>query len=151
MGDVRAYGFALAPAVVVLAVAPALALLPDPISPSLGPVRYLGLLGLGGGLGLVGWTLRAFAAAGEPPSPADPPRQLVTRGPLAYSRNPLYLGTVIAALGEALLLESVVVAGYGLLLWLVYHLLTVYREEPELRAQFGEDFDDYCERVPRWF
>jgi protein-S-isoprenylcysteine O-methyltransferase Ste14 len=151
MTDRRAYLFGLAPAAVVLAVGPALALgLPPLVAVDLGPVRYLGLPAVVGGLASAGWAVHAFARAEEPPSHTCIPGRLVTDGPLAYSRNPIYLGTVVAALGEALLLGSVLLAGYGLLLWGVYHGIVVVREEPKLGAAFGGRYEDYCERVPRW-
>ncbi len=150
--DWRAYLFALAPALVVLAVAPALAFfVPSPLAPELGFVRFLGVPAVAAGIGLAVWAVDSFARAGEPPSPADEPERLVTKGALAHSRNPIYLGTVVAAAGAGVLLESVVVVGYAALLWVVYHLLTVYKEEPELREELGEDYEEYCERVPRWF
>lgn len=148
-GDPRAYLFALAPAGVVVAVGPALAFtLPSTVT--LGPLRALGVPVVAGGLGLAVWAVRAFARAGEPPSPADPPGRLVTAGPMAHTRNPIYLGTVVAAAGMAVVLSSAVVAGYAAALWLVYHLLVVYREEPELSRAFGEEFDRYRGDVPRW-
>lgn len=149
--DPRAYLFALAPAAVVVAVGPALAVLvPPPLALSVGPLRVLGVPVVLAGLGLAVWAVHAFAAAGEPPSPADPPARLVTAGPLARTRNPIYLGTVLAASGVALLFGSAVVAGYAAALWLVYHVLVVYREEPELSETLGEEYDRYRERVPRW-
>ncbi|MFB6206606.1 MAG: isoprenylcysteine carboxylmethyltransferase family protein [Haloglomus sp.] len=152
MTDYRAYLFGLAPGVVVLAVGPAMALgLPSFVQVALGPVHYLGLVAVLGGLGFAGWAVHAFARADEPPSHTCTPGTLVTDGPLSYSRNPIYLGTVVAALGEALLFESVLLAGYGLALWAVYHVLVVVREEPELRAALGERYETYSDRVPRWF
>jgi len=148
--DLRAYLFALAPLAVAFAITPALAVLPAPLELRLGPFRSGGVALAAAGLGLVGWTLQAFAAAGEPPSPADSPDRLVTRGPLAYSRNPLYLGTVLAAAGVAVALESVVALSYAGVLWLVYHAVVVVHEEPQLREQFGDRYDRYRERVPRW-
>jgi protein-S-isoprenylcysteine O-methyltransferase Ste14 len=149
--DLRAYLFALAPAVVVLAVAPALASLPGTSLVELGSLRLVGLPLALGGLGLAGWAVHSFAGASEPPSPATETQRLVTAGALAHTRNPLYLGTVLAATGVGLALDAVVVVGYAGVLWLVYHLLTVYREEPALRAAFGETYERYCGRVPRWF
>ncbi|ERH10757.1 MAG: putative protein-S-isoprenylcysteine methyltransferase [halophilic archaeon J07HX64] len=149
--DRRAYLFALAPVVVVLAVAPALGSLPGAgLGVTFGPVQLLGPPLVLGGLALTGWSVHSFARAGEPPSPADEPGRLVTRGALAYSRNPLYLGTVLAAGGAGLALDALVVVGYAALLWLVYHLVTVYYEEPELRDVFGEEYERYCEDVSRW-
>ncbi len=149
--DRRAYLFALAPVVVVLAVAPALGSLPGAgLGIALGPLRLLGPPLVLGGLALAGWSVHSFARAGEPPSPADEPGRLVTRGALAYTRNPLYLGTVLAAGGAGLALDALVVVGYAALLWVVYHLLTVYREEPELQAAFGAEYERYREEVSRW-
>jgi protein-S-isoprenylcysteine O-methyltransferase Ste14 len=149
--DPRAYLFALAPAGVVLAVAPALAAVPGAgLGVDTGLFRVAGPPLVLGGLGLAVWSVHSFAQAGEPPSPADEPHLLVTRGALAHSRNPLYLGTVLAAVGAGLALDAVLVVGYAALLWLVYHLLVVYREEPELRAAFGEEYERYRAEVPRW-
>jgi protein-S-isoprenylcysteine O-methyltransferase Ste14 len=149
--DLRAYLFALAPMLVVLAVAPVLASLPGAgLGVSLGTARLVGPPLVLAGLGLVAWSVHSFAQAGEPPSPATEPTRLVTSGALAYSRNPLYLGTVLAAAGAGLALDAVLVVGYAALLWLVYHLLVVSREEPELRDAFGEAYERYCEDVPRW-
>ena len=149
--DRRAYLFALAPALVVLAVTPALAVLVPSILPiEFGPARFAGLPAVVAGLALAVWGVDSFARAGEPPSPVDEPARLVTTGALAYTRNPLYLGTVVAAAGAGVVFESVVVLAYAGLLWLTYHLLTVYHEEPELRDELGEAYEQYCERVPRW-
>ena len=149
--DRRAYLFGLAPVGVVLALAPALGSLPGAgLRVSLGPLRIAGPPLVLGGLGLAGWSVHSFARAGEPPSPVDEPGRLVTRGALAHTRNPLYLGTVFAAGGVGLALDSPVTVGYAVLLWAVYHLLTVCREEPELRDVFDVEYERYCEDVPRW-
>lgn len=147
--DRRAYLFALAP-VVVLAVGTVLASLPGAGVVGFGPLRAVGPPLALAGLALVGWAVHSFARAGEPPSPAGKPARLVTGGALAYTRNPLYLGTVLAAGGVGLALDAAVVVAYATLLWLVYHLLTVYREERALVAAFGEEYERYCEDVPRW-
>ena len=148
--DSRAYLFALAPMLVVVAVAPALALLPSPFDFEIGMARFFGVPVVAAGVGVSVWAVDAFARAGATPSPAEKPDRLVTQGPLRYTRNPIYLGTVVAALGVGVLLESVVVVAYAALLWAVYHFLTVYKEEPELRDEMGDEYAEYCENVPRW-
>lgn len=76
---------------------------------------------------------------------------LVTSGPFAVSRNPIYLGNTIVLVGAAgffhdawFLLAAVVEV------WLVT-VLAIQREEKHLAAMFGADWDAYCRRVPRWF
>lgn len=74
---------------------------------------------------------------------------LYTDGLYARSRNPQYLGMMIGLVGLILLVNSLHVAILGLchICWLV---LLPFAEEPWLRKQFGEEYDDYCERVPRF-
>jgi protein-S-isoprenylcysteine O-methyltransferase Ste14 len=102
------------------------------------------------GLALALWAVQAFARAGVAPSPVETPDRLVTDGPMQYVRNPVYLGTVGGVLGVAVLLASVVAAGYALALAVAYHLVVVRREEPALAERFGGEYDRYRRRVPRW-
>lgn len=122
----------------------------DPLRFGLGPVRYAGALPVVAGAGLVARTAVTFGRAGETLSPVARPARLVTGGPLAATRNPMYLGVVVAVAGVAVLAGSPAVAGYAAALWLAYHAIVVLVEEPKLREAFGRDYDQYCERVPRW-
>jgi protein-S-isoprenylcysteine O-methyltransferase Ste14 len=82
--------------------------------------------------------------------PIDPPRRFV--GSLAYQRlrNPMYLAYVVIAFGEAVFFGSFALVVYSGALWLVAHLYVVFREEPLLLQRFGEEYEQYCARVPRW-
>lgn len=76
--------------------------------------------------------------------------ELMTDGPYSISRNPLYLFSILAVLGIGLQTGSIVV---GLVLSLP--VLLVFRwvigeEEQLLRVVFGERFEAYCVRVPRF-
>ncbi|MGB6061405.1 MAG: isoprenylcysteine carboxylmethyltransferase family protein, partial [Candidatus Aquilonibacter sp.] len=79
---------------------------------------------------------------------------LVTAGPYAYVRNPLYVGNFITALGFAVAFTGKNSAGakVGLIGGSLAAMAAVYativpHEENFLRAEFGEEFDRYCERV----
>lgn len=77
--------------------------------------------------------------------------KLITEGPFAYSRNPLYLGNFLISTG---------VAVYGGVFWFVlvtvaatafqYHCIVQY-EEQRLTEQFGDEYVNYTQTVPRWF
>jgi protein-S-isoprenylcysteine O-methyltransferase Ste14 len=41
--------------------------------------------------------------------------------------------------------------GLPMLLLLYFHVAVVWMEEPELQRRFGSKYEDYRERVPRWF
>lgn len=77
------------------------------------------------------------------------PERLVTGGPYAYTRNPMYLGHLIFLAGLALTLRSEL----GALIFVVnvvFFQLRVTRDEKRLREFFGEAYAEYCGRVKRW-
>ncbi|HBI41653.1 MAG TPA: hypothetical protein DDY78_02205, partial [Planctomycetales bacterium] len=76
-------------------------------------------------------------------------RILVTHGPFAFSRNPMFLAGFTVWLGWALFFGSVVILIVSVLLWAVTDRLTVSREERALEARFGETYRAYKTRVPR--
>ena len=80
----------------------------------------------------------------------SPQRTLITSGPYAFSRNPLYLGgNVFVFLGAALLFGSLA----AVLITLIHFPfidLFVRREEKQLERDFGDDWLQYRRRVRRW-
>jgi protein-S-isoprenylcysteine O-methyltransferase Ste14 len=77
-------------------------------------------------------------------------RVLLTRGPFAWSRNPMFLSGQIVWLGWAIFYGSPVVLIVALVLWASSHYLTVPREERALEARYGDAYREYRRRVPRW-
>jgi protein-S-isoprenylcysteine O-methyltransferase Ste14 len=80
----------------------------------------------------------------------EEPHQLVRDGLYQLSRNPMYLGVLLAVFGQAIVFASIRVACYGVALWLFFHLIVVFQEEPHLRRERGPSYDEYRRRVPRW-
>jgi protein-S-isoprenylcysteine O-methyltransferase Ste14 len=75
-------------------------------------------------------------------------RELTVTGPYAYTRNPLYLGSMLIAAGFAVALLSwpvalVLAAGFAII-----YIPVIASEERFLRDTFP-GFDDYCRAVPR--
>ena len=103
------------------------------------------------GIVIGSWCTFEFMIRGSgTPNPLDPPKLLVYRGLYRYVRNPMYVSVAVILLGETLLFRSVALAIYSAALLIGIHLLVVLYEEPILRRRFGESYDDYCKRVPRW-
>jgi len=75
-------------------------------------------------------------------------RELTQTGPYAYTRNPLYLGSILIAAGFALALLSWPVALALAFMFLIIYIPVIASEERFLRATFPE-FQAYCSRVPR--
>lgn len=74
--------------------------------------------------------------------------QLATAGLYAYTRNPLYLGSLILSIGFALAARSWWIVAGIVLLFLAIYLPVIRAEEVFLRERFPE-FEDYARQVPR--
>ncbi|SBS28804.1 hypothetical protein MAQ5080_01213 [Marinomonas aquimarina] len=124
------------------------------------PARHIGwflcslawLVFIAGGICCL-FGLLEFLAHKTTPDPRDPHQSssLVCRGIYAYSRNPMYLGFVLFLASLMLWLGSPLLVFYILaFVW----FLTRFQIEPEeriLRYRFGQAYQDYLYRVPRWF
>ena len=74
--------------------------------------------------------------------------ELTTTGPYAYTRNPLYLGSMLIAFGFAAASRSVGIFIALAVLFALIYWPTIQGEEKYLRAHFST-FDAYAQRVPR--
>jgi protein-S-isoprenylcysteine O-methyltransferase Ste14 len=74
--------------------------------------------------------------------------ELTVTGPYAYTRNPLYLGSILMAFGFAAASRSLWITGLLALLFTLIYAPTIYSEEQFLRSTFPA-FGHYAERVPR--
>jgi hypothetical protein len=86
---------------------------------------------------------------GGGPGMDTPPERLVTGGPFAFCRNPMYLGHIIFLAGLALALQSWLAAALaaGTAVWFQFR---VRRDERRLEERFGEPYREYLGRVKRW-
>jgi protein-S-isoprenylcysteine O-methyltransferase Ste14 len=100
-------------------------------------------IAIGAGIAAIGIAIRA-AAAGH----VKKNRELTTTGPYAYTRNPLYLGSMIIALGFGIASRNWWVAVAIVVLFLAIYLPVIRSEEAFLRSEFP-GFDEYCAKVPR--
>ncbi len=74
--------------------------------------------------------------------------ELTLTGPYAYTRNPLYLGSMMIAFGFAVAAASWIILITLALLFAAIYLPTIRSEELYLREHFA-GFDEYAEKVPR--
>ena len=79
-----------------------------------------------------------------------PVTALVTGGPFAWSRNPIYLAFNSVYLGGAVLLNSWWPVLLLALVLIALHHLVITREERFLTVKFGESYRLYSSRVRRW-
>lgn len=82
--------------------------------------------------------------------PRKDPSALVTKGPFAVSRNPIYLADIVAVVGFALLFGQPFAAVLAVPLYVVLDRRFAAPEEARLAAIFGDAFDAYRAKVRRW-
>jgi protein-S-isoprenylcysteine O-methyltransferase Ste14 len=100
----------------------------------------------GGVIGLFGLLIRGYAAGY-----LHKQEVLTVAGPYAYTRNPLYFGSSILALGAAIAMHSIWSAALLLVYFALVYSFVMRREEMELRVKHGEALDAYAARVPLFF
>src|SRR5215468_7451547 len=113
--------------------------------------RAVGMLLIVAGLpGLIDSFAR-FALQGlGTPAPIAPTQNLVVTGLYRYVRNPIYVALVAVILGQAVLFGDQRLLGYGVLVWLAFHIFVLAYEEPTLRQSYGAEYESYRANVPRW-
>lgn len=97
-----------------------------------------------------GWTMLFFARARTGLLPGQATTELMTTGPFARSRNPLYLGLVALYVGIALIASSFWALALTPAAVAAVEWGAIRPEEGHLRARFGSRYEAYSQRVRRW-
>ena len=79
------------------------------------------------------------------------PKALVTDGVFRWTRNPGYLGLLIALFGIALIFAFDWLLILIVPTWVALNLAVVRHEELYLQQRFGRAYQDYTKRTPRYF
>lgn len=93
---------------------------------------------------------KTMTAARTTLNPNGVPAHLVTSGPFAVSRNPIYLANTLLLIGIGL------IGGMGWFILLAFvasfatSKLAIRPEEKVLAAKFGKRYRDYAKKVRRW-
>ena len=77
-------------------------------------------------------------------------KDLVALGPYSMMRNPLYFFSMFAFTGSGLCFGSLTLGGLFFAVFMLTHWPTILAEEKFLRGAFGESYERYCARVPRF-
>jgi protein-S-isoprenylcysteine O-methyltransferase Ste14 len=96
------------------------------------------------------WTISMHFARPEGVRMQRAQNYLLSHGPYAYSRHPMYLSELAILLGWTFVYGSVAVLFAFLVAVSVFNLVNVPCEERALEARFGELYRQYKIQVPRW-
>lgn len=109
-----------------------------------------GILLVAAGIALMVWAIAAFRAHRTTVVPHNTPERIITSGPFALSRNPIYLGDVLVLTGVILWWG----AWPSLVLIPVFVRILSRRfiapEEARMKESFGAEFEAFAEKTPRW-
>lgn len=121
----------------------------------LGPIGFnlqviIGVVLTAAGIWLAISATRLFAREGTNVIPTQPAIKIVTSGPYRFTRNPMYLGMVLALLGVSLIFALEWGVILTPVLWILLDRLIVVREEAYLRGKFGATYEALLTRTRRW-
>jgi len=112
--------------------------------------KVLGAGLAGAGIVLMIWAIAAFRTHATSVVPHQMPRHMITTGPFAISRNPIYLGDAMILAGA--------ISWWGL--WPALALIPAFvaviqrrfiaLEEGRLKESFGPKFEEYAQKTRRW-
>ena len=103
-------------------------------------------LSWGAGIALLGVVLRAWSAGHLYKN-----QKIATSGPYAYTRNPLYLGSLIIGLGFCVIAGSLIISIVFVTLFAALYIPVMQQERNDLRTAFGQDYLRYEKNVPLFF
>jgi protein-S-isoprenylcysteine O-methyltransferase Ste14 len=101
-------------------------------------------------LGFNVWAFFTFRKHNANIMPNRAATRLLTTGPYAHSRNPIYLGDVFLVAGFGFLLGSRWYLFGAAILFFLLSELVIKREEKHLEANFPQAWSDYKNLVRRW-
>jgi len=76
--------------------------------------------------------------------------RLIQYGPYSLVRNPLYLFSFMGTIGLGLATENLVALALMVILFCVFYPSVVEEEESNLKTWYGETFEAYAQKTPRW-
>ena len=105
---------------------------------------------LGWPLLLIGILLATWAVAAVKDRDIQKPTEIISGGPYAFSRNPMYLAWTIIYVAAAVLANTWWLIMFLPILLLFTRYFVVRQEERQLERQFGEQYRQYRNRVRRY-
>jgi protein-S-isoprenylcysteine O-methyltransferase Ste14 len=114
------------------------------------PYGWGGIVVLLVGLGIAQWHARLFRQLETNIDTFGEPGSLTRQGLFAVTRNPMYLGFVIALTGLAIYLGSVAAFLAAFCFALLVNFWYIPVEERNMQRKFGQDYLDYKAAVRRW-
>jgi protein-S-isoprenylcysteine O-methyltransferase Ste14 len=103
------------------------------------------------GLAISAWGVLTFRLQRAEVMPSSATHStLVASGPFKFTRNPMYLGMVVIAIGAALVAGTWLMWLVPIIVFALDQFVIIPFEERSMERAYGEAFRDYKARVRRW-
>jgi len=112
-------------------------------------VNWLGHL-IGWPFVAIGSLISVWATSGAGEMNMASPDRLITTGPYAYSRNPMYVGWTLIFLGSIFIFNALCSFGLLVIVLVYIHFFEIIPEEKFLKQKFGTQFEAYQKNVRRY-
>lgn len=113
-------------------------------------LTYIGIAVALTGFAIFIMAARTLKSAETNVEPWKPTTSIVATGIFAYSRNPIYLGFCLVAIGVGIIVNSVWVVLSFVPSGVMVYFIAIKKEEVYLEKKFGEQYTEYRSRVRRW-
>ncbi len=113
-------------------------------------LRWLGVIGAASSILLVAWTHRALGRQYAAELAIQKDHVLVTTGPYARTRHPMYLALNAFSFSMAMTTSNLLVLLFAILVILPFPWIA-REEEQVLLETFGEDYREYMRRTGKFF
>ncbi len=113
-------------------------------------LQYLGLALIISGLALDVSAMVTMAQAHTNIMPNRSAEKLVVTGPFRFTRNPIYVGNTALLVGLGLWFSNPWLICAAIPVIIAVDRLAIRREEAHLSSRFGNIFEAYAAKVPRW-
>jgi protein-S-isoprenylcysteine O-methyltransferase Ste14 len=125
-------------------------LYPLPFLPALVPAGWVSAAVFAVGFALAAWAVATMRRAGTRFETYLPSSRIVSTGPYRFTRNPIYVGMVLALISLAFGFDSLWPLVALAIFYAVIRYGVVAREEAYLERKFGDAYLDYKTKVRRW-
>ena len=110
----------------------------------------VGIMMIVGGFAFDFYALRTLSKHKTTVSPTKSAEKLVTSGPFALSRNPIYLGNTIITFGLGIAFGNTWFFITGIIAAIATNFLQIVPEEKHLNHRFGKQWRSYTKKARRW-
>jgi protein-S-isoprenylcysteine O-methyltransferase Ste14 len=119
--------------------------------PALAQHRPTGVVLLIAGIALSAWGRLTFRKQGAEILPGSATHStFVAAGPFRFTRNPMYLGLLVAGIGAALVAGTWLMWLVPVLIFVLDNFVIIPFEERSMESTFGDAYRAYKARVRRW-